>query len=108
MQRGRGDQFQGVEAEKVPAHGVDRGLPFAVIRLGCQLGLGAVGVCPEAVFLCGLQAAEYSPSPALDKEIREFCNGKLAEYKWVRLLEFVAEMPKTISGKIRKAELRKA
>ena len=40
-------------------------------------------------------------------EIKEFCNRRLAEYKWVRLIEFVSEMPKTISGKIKKAELRK-
>ena len=33
-------------------------------------------------------------------------NSELAEYKWVRLIEFVEEMPKTISGKIRKAKLR--
>ena len=49
----------------------------------------------------------YEPSKELDKEIREYCNSRLAEYKWIRLIEFVSEMPKTISGKIRKAELRK-
>ena len=46
------------------------------------------------------------PSPELEKEIKDFCNVRLAEYKWVRLIEFVSEMPKTISGKIRKTELR--
>ena len=48
------------------------------------------------------------PSQELEKEIRDFCNARLAEYKWVRLIEFVSEMPKTISGKIRKTELRAA
>ena len=48
----------------------------------------------------------YTASRKLDKEIREFCNSELAEYKWVRMVEFVDEMPKTISGKIRKARLR--
>ena len=52
-------------------------------------------------------AKGYEPSKALDKEIRDFCNAKLAEYKWIRTIEFVPEMPKTISGKIRKSELRK-
>ncbi len=42
----------------------------------------------------------------LQKEIREFCNTKVAEYKWIRFLEFATSMPKTISGKIRKIELR--
>ena len=48
------------------------------------------------------------PSQELEKEIRDFCNARLVEYKWVRLIEFVSEMPKTISGKIRKTELRAA
>ena len=46
------------------------------------------------------------PTAELEKEIKDFCNARLAEYKWVRLIEFVKEMPKTISGKIRKTELR--
>ncbi len=49
----------------------------------------------------------YEPSKNLEKEIKDFCNNKLAEYKWVRSIEFVKELPKTISGKIRKTELRK-
>lgn len=49
----------------------------------------------------------YHPSRELEMEIREFCNQKLAEYKWIRMVEFVDEMPKTISGKIRKTVLRK-
>lgn len=49
----------------------------------------------------------YEASAALEKEIRDFCNSRLAEYKWIRLTEFVRELPKTISGKIRKTELRK-
>ena len=40
------------------------------------------------------------------KQIKEFCNARLAEYKWVRIIEFTEEMPKTISGKIQKAVLR--
>ena len=48
------------------------------------------------------------PSAQLEKDIKDFCNTRLAEYKWIRLVEFVKEMPKTISGKIRKAELKRA
>jgi acetyl-CoA synthetase len=48
----------------------------------------------------------YEPDRNLELEIKEFCNQKLAEYKWVRIVEFVAEMPKTISGKIQKKVLR--
>ncbi len=44
----------------------------------------------------------YEPSPALAQELREFCNSRLADYKWIRIVEFTDEMPKTISGKIQK------
>jgi len=44
----------------------------------------------------------YAASKELELEIKEFCNQKLAEYKWIRIVEFVKEMPKTISGKIQK------
>ena len=49
----------------------------------------------------------YEPTRELELTIKEFCNRRLAEYKWVRLVEFVSKMPKTISGKIKKTELRK-
>ena len=48
----------------------------------------------------------FLPSQELELEIKNFCNQKLAEYKWIRLVMFVNEMPKTISGKIRKSALR--
>ena len=49
----------------------------------------------------------YIPSKELELEIKDFCNQKLAEYKWIRMVEFVDEMPKTISGKIQKNMQRK-
>ncbi len=49
---------------------------------------------------------EYNPSVALELDIKNYCNHKLAEYKWIRMIEFVYEMPKTISGKIKKTVLR--
>ncbi len=48
----------------------------------------------------------YAPTKGLELELKEFSNRKLAEYKWVRLVEFVEEMPKTISGKIQKSVQR--
>lgn len=50
--------------------------------------------------------ADYTASMELELKIKNFCNQKLAEYKWVRLVEFVTAMPKTISGKIQKTALR--
>lgn len=50
----------------------------------------------------------YEPSQNLEKEIKEFTNSKLAEYKWIRYIEFTDELPKTISGKIRKKALKES
>jgi len=45
-------------------------------------------------------------SPALAQELFAYGRTHLAPYKMPRILEFVAELPKTISGKIRRVELR--
>ena len=60
----------------------------------------------QAIKAVILLSKGYEPSEALEKDIKEFCNGRLAEYKWVRIIEFAKELPKTISGKIRRSELR--
>jgi acetyl-CoA synthetase len=52
-------------------------------------------------------AGGHTPSAELAAEILEFCREHLAPYKRVRRLEF-AELPKTISGKIRRVDLRAA
>lgn len=61
------------------------------------------GQAIKAVIVLG---ADYASSTELELEIKNFCNQRLAEYKWIRLMEFVTEMPKTISGKIQKTVLR--
>ena len=44
--------------------------------------------------------------PALARDIFAFARARLAPYKRVRRIEFVTELPKTISGKIRRVQLR--
>jgi len=44
---------------------------------------------------------------ALIKEIQEHVKTVTAPYKYPRIIEFVDELPKTISGKIRRVEIRK-
>lgn len=41
-----------------------------------------------------------------ENEIRSFCNKRMASYKAIQYLEIVDEFPKTISGKIRRVELK--
>lgn len=47
------------------------------------------------------------PSPALAAELQEHVKKVTAPYKYPRKVEFVTELPKTISGKIRRVELRR-
>lgn len=51
-------------------------------------------------------AQSYSGSDALAKELQEHVKKLTAPYKYPRVVEFVAELPKTISGKIRRIEIR--
>jgi fatty-acyl-CoA synthase len=43
---------------------------------------------------------------ATEDEVREFCRGKLAHFKIPRYVLFVEEFPMTVTGKIRKVEMR--
>jgi len=48
----------------------------------------------------------YTPSDELVKELQEHVKNVTAPYKYPRIIEFVKELPKTISGKIRRVEIR--
>ena len=74
-----------VESAVVPAPDEDRG---SIVKAFVVLGSG------------------YEASEELAKEIQDFCKGQTAPYKYPRKLEFIDELPKTTSGKIRRVELR--
>jgi acetyl-CoA synthetase len=48
----------------------------------------------------------YHPSEELAKELQEHVKSVTAPYKYPRVVEFVTELPKTISGKIRRVQIR--
>jgi acyl-coenzyme A synthetase/AMP-(fatty) acid ligase len=48
----------------------------------------------------------YTPSDELIKTLQEHVKNVTAPYKYPRVIEFVDELPKTISGKIRRVEIR--
>jgi len=51
-------------------------------------------------------AKGYQPSEALKKELQDFVKTTTAPYKYPREIEFREALPKTVSGKIRRVELR--
>ncbi len=48
----------------------------------------------------------YRPSDALVKELQGFVKRHTAPYKYPRKIEFVDDLPKTVSGKIKRKELK--
>lgn len=60
----------------------------------------------EVVKAFVILAPGYEPSDALVKELQEHVKKTTAPYKYPRKIEFVTELPKTISGKIRRIDLR--
>lgn len=52
-------------------------------------------------------APGFEPSDALVKDIQDHVKKETAPYKYPREIEFLQALPKTVSGKIRRVELRK-
>jgi acetyl-CoA synthetase len=48
----------------------------------------------------------FAPGDALAAELQEHVKAQTAPYKYPRIVEFAPELPKTASGKVRRAELR--
>ncbi|MCL2078784.1 MAG: AMP-binding protein [Oscillospiraceae bacterium] len=48
----------------------------------------------------------FTPSDDLAKDIQDFVKKMTAPYKYPRIVEFTSELPKTISGKIKRAQIR--
>ena len=53
-------------------------------------------------------ASGWTASEELRHELQEYVKTHTAPYKYPRVLDFVAELPKTISGKIRRVAIRQA
>jgi acetyl-CoA synthetase len=51
-------------------------------------------------------AAGHEPSDELAEEIKAFVRDHLSAYAYPRIIEFVPDLPKTLTGKIRRIELR--
>ena len=51
-------------------------------------------------------AEGYEGSKELIKELQDHVKRVTAPYKYPRIIEFVKELPKTISGKIRRVQIR--
>jgi benzoate-CoA ligase family protein len=76
----------------------------AVLEVGVVAHEDADGLVKPKAFVV-LKHAEAA-STELEKELQTFVKQKLAPYKYPRWVEFVAELPKTATGKIQRYKLR--
>lgn len=53
-----------------------------------------------------VKSGAYKPTDQLRKELQNHVKKATAPYKYPRILEFVDELPKTLSGKIKRKEIR--
>ena len=49
---------------------------------------------------------DYKPSDELKKDIQNFVKQTTAPYKYPRIIDFVDSLPKTISGKIKRKDIK--
>ena len=64
------------------------------------------GVRGQLVKATVVLANDYTATDELKKQLQNYVKKATAPYKYPRVIEFVDELPKTISGKIRRVEIR--
>jgi fatty-acyl-CoA synthase len=80
----------------------------AVLRQCAGVKDAAVVGVPDARWgEVGVAFVEAAANPPTEAELRDWCAGRLARFKQPAHLRFVAELPRTGSGKVRKDVLRK-
>ncbi len=60
----------------------------------------------EEIMACVRLADSVDPATVTAEDIREFCRGRIAHFKIPRYVSFVNEFPMTVTGKVRKVEMR--
>jgi benzoate-CoA ligase len=105
---GRGDDMLKVSGQYVSPFEVES----ALMQHDAVLEAAVIGVNDDngltraKAFVVLKQASQATE--ALSQELQTFVKGRLAPYKYPRLIVFVPELPKTATGKIQRFRLREA
>ena len=104
---GRGDDVIKCSGYRIGPFEVESALLTHPSVLECAVTAVPDPVRGQVVKATIVLTKKYSPSEELKKELQNHVKKMTAPYKYPRVVEFVDELPKTHSGKIRRVEIRK-
>ena len=79
-------------------------LEHSAVSEGAVVGVSVDGLTKVKAFV--IVKGETAPGDALAAELQELCKSRLQRFQYPHLIEFVTELPKTVTGKIQRYKLR--
>ena len=103
---GRGDDIIKCSGYRIGPFEVESALIEHPAVVECAITAAPDPVRGQVVKATVVLASGWTPSDALVKELQDHVKKVTAPYKYPRIVEFVDELPKTIGGKIKRAQIR--
>ena len=103
---GRNDDVIKCSGYRIGPFEVESALMTHPSVLECAVTAAPDPVRGQVVKATVVLAKGYEPSDALKKELQNHVKKETAPYKYPRIVEFVSELPKTTSGKIKRKQIR--
>lgn len=103
---GRGDDLIKSSGYRIGPFEVESALVEHPAVLECAITAVPDEIRGQIVKATVVLAKGFAGSDSLVKELQDHVKKVTAPYKYPRIIEFVSELPKTISGKIRRIEIR--
>lgn len=103
---GRNDDVIKCSGYRIGPFEVESALMTHPSVLECAVTAAPDPVRGQVVKATVVLAKGYEPSDALKKELQNHVKKETAPYKYPRIVEFVGELPKTTSGKIKRKQIR--
>jgi benzoate-CoA ligase len=79
-------------------------LEHLAVAEGAVVGIEVEGFMKIKAFV--IVKGDHSPGDGLAAELQEHCKARLQRFQFPHLIEFVPELPKTVTGKIQRYKLR--
>ena len=103
---GRGDDIIKCSGYRIGPFEVESALIEHPAVLECAITAAPDPIRGQVVKATVVLANGWEPSDALIKELQNHVKHVTAPYKYPRIVEFVKELPKTVGGKIKRAQIR--